>query len=121
MFPLGDTPYVVFDVETTGSSSKEGGITELGAVKLWRGEVVEELSTLVNPGVPIQPFVVKLTGITDEMVAGAPPPAEVMPRFEEFAEGCVLVGHNVSFDRAFVDAARESCGLEPLPNPGSTP
>lgn len=115
--PLHDTPYVVFDVETTGSSAKEGGITELGAVKVWRGEIVEELSTLVNPGRPIEPFVVRLTGITDAMVADAPPPEEVMPRFEEFAEGCVLVGHNVSFDCAFVDAARESCGMQPLSNP----
>jgi DNA polymerase III subunit epsilon len=115
--PLQDTPYVVFDVETTGSSVKEGGITELGAVKVWRGEVVEELSTLLNPGRPIEPFVVRLTGITDAMVAGAPAPNEVMPRFEEFAEGCVLVGHSVSFDCAFVNAARESCGLEPLSNP----
>jgi DNA polymerase-3 subunit epsilon len=114
--PLNDTPYVVFDVETTGSSAKEGGITELGAVKVWGGEIVEELSTLVNPGRPIQPFVVKLTGITDEMVAEAPTPEEVMPRFEEFAEGCVLVGHNVSFDQGFVDAARESCGMPPVTN-----
>lgn len=115
--PLQDTPYVVFDVETTGSSAKEGGITELGAVKVWRGEVVEELSTLVKPGRPIEPFVVRLTGITDAMVADAPAPDEVMPRFEEFAEGYVLVGHNVSFDCAFVNAARESCGLETLSNP----
>lgn len=115
--PLHDAPYVVFDVETTGSSAREGGITELGAVKVWRGEIVEELSTLVNPGRPIQPFVVRLTGITDEMVADAPPPEEVMPRFEEFAEGCVISGHNVSFDCGFVDAARDSVGLEPLTNP----
>lgn len=115
--PLYETPYVVFDVETTGSSAKEGGITELGAVKVWRGEILDELSTLVNPGLPIQPFVVKLTGITDEMVAEAPTPAEVMTRFEEFAEGCVLVGHNVSFDQGFVDAARVSRGMMPLQNP----
>lgn len=115
--PLNETPYVVFDVETTGSSAKEGGITEIGAVKSWRGEVVEEFSTLVNPGRPIEPFVVKLTGITDAMVADAPQPEEAMARFEEFAEGAVLVGHNVSFDTAFVGAARQECGMEPLANP----
>ncbi len=111
---LEDVPYVVFDLETTGSSARRGGITELGALKLWRGQVVEEFSTLVNPGRPIEPFVVRLTGITDRMVAGAPPISEVMPRFEEFVEGSVLVGHNVHFDCAFVTAARAG---SPLPNP----
>ena len=111
---LEDVPYVVFDLETTGSSAGRGGITELGALKLWRGQVVEEFSTLVNPGRLIEPFVVRLTGITDRMVAGAPPISEVMPRFEEFVEGSVLVGHNVHFDCAFVTAARAG---SPLPNP----
>jgi len=111
---LEDVPYVVFDLETTGSSAGRGGITELGALKLWRGQVVEEFSTLVNPGRLIEPFVVRLTGITDRMVTGAPPISEVMPRFEEFVEGSVLVGHNVHFDCAFVTAARAG---SPLPNP----
>ncbi len=114
---LDDAPYVVFDLETTGSSASKGGITELGAVKVFRGQVVEEFSTLLNPGRPIEPFVVRLTGITDNMVADAPDAAEVMPRFEEFVEGSILVGHNVHFDCSFVAAARESLGLAPLPNP----
>jgi DNA polymerase-3 subunit epsilon len=113
---LDEAPFVVFDVETTGSSAKEGAITELGALKVVRGRVVDEFTTLVNPERPIQPFVVRLTGITDRMVADAPPAADVMPLFEEFAEGCVLVGHNVHFDCAFVSAAREASGLAPLPN-----
>jgi DNA polymerase III subunit epsilon len=75
--------------------------------------VVEEFATLVNPGRKIEPFVARLTGITDRMVAKAPPISEVMPRFERFVEGSVLVGHNVHFDCSFVTAAR---GL-PLPNP----
>ena len=112
---LAEAPYVVFDVETTGSSAGKGGaITELGALKLVRGEVVDQLSTLINPGRPIDPFVVRLTGITNSMVADAPPIAEIMPLFEEFVEGTVLVGHNVHFDCSFVAAAR---GGEPLPNP----
>jgi DNA polymerase-3 subunit epsilon len=114
--PPTDAPYVVFDVETTGSSAGKGGITEIGAVKLVGGQVVDELSTLVNPGRKIEPFVVRLTGITDRMVANAPTPAEVMPLFEEFAEGSILVGHNVHFDNAFVAAAREAAGLPSLPN-----
>ena len=114
---LEDAPFVVFDVETTGSSAKEGAITEIGALKVVRGQVVDEFGTLINPGRPIQPFVVRLTGITDRMVADAPSAAEVMPLFEEFAEGCILVGHNVHFDCSFVSAAREASGLAPLPNP----
>jgi DNA polymerase III subunit epsilon len=114
---LEEAPFAVFDVETTGSSAKEGGITEIGALKVVRGQVVDEFATLINPGRPIQPFVVRLTGITDRMVANAPSAAEVMPLFEEFAEGCVLVGHNVHFDCSFVGAAREASGLAPLPNP----
>src|SRR5215218_1181069 len=112
---LEEAPYVVFDVETTGSSAGKGGeITEVGALKLLRGEIVEEFSTLVNPGRRIEPFVARLTGITDRMVAGAPPISEIMPRFEAFVEGSVLVGHNVHFDCSFVTAAR---GGVPLPNP----
>jgi DNA polymerase III subunit epsilon len=111
---LEDVPYVVFDLETTGASAGKGGITELGALKLLRGQVVDQFSTLVNPGRPIEPFVVRLTGITDRMVTGAPGISEVMPLFEEFIEGTVLVGHNVHFDCSFVTAAR---GGEPLPNP----
>jgi DNA polymerase-3 subunit epsilon len=111
---LGEAPYVIFDVETTGSAAGKGGaITEFGALKLVRGEVVDQFSTLVNPGRPIDPFVVRLTGITDRMVSDAPSIWEVMPRFEEFVEGCVLVGHNVHFDCSFVTAAR---GGSPLPN-----
>ncbi len=112
--PIDEAPYVVFDVETTGSAAGKGGaITEFGALKLVRGEVVDQFSTLLDPGRPIDPFVVRLTGITDRMVAGAPSISEVMPRFEEFVEGCVLVGHNVQFDCSFVTAAR---GGIKLPN-----
>ena len=111
--PLDEAPYVVFDVETTGSSAKEGAITEIGALKIVQGQVVDKFATLVNPGRPIEPFVVRLTGITDRMVAGAPSAGEVMPLFEEFVEGCVLVGHNVYFDCSFVAVARGGS----LPNP----
>ena len=90
----------------------------MGALKVVRGEVVEEFATLVNPGRRIEPFVVRLTGITDRMVGGAPPISEVMPRFERFAEGSVLVGHNVPSDCSFVTAARGACRS---PTRSSTP
>ena len=111
--PLCNAPYVVFDLETTGSSAK-GAITEIGAIKMVRGRRVDEFTTLVDPRQPIEPFVVRLTGITDRMVAGAPDIVEVMALFEEFIEGCVLVGHNAHFDCSFVTAARDGV---PLPNP----
>jgi DNA polymerase-3 subunit epsilon len=75
---------------------------------------VDEFATLVNPGRRIEPFVVRLTGITDHMVADARSMVEVLPLLEEFVEGSVLVGHNVRFDCAFVAAARRGV---PLPNP----
>lgn len=116
--PLEEAPFAVFDVETTGSSAKSSGaLTEIGAVKIVGGVVVDRFSTLVNPERPIEPFVVRLTGITNRMVADAPPSGEVMGPFEDFVEGCVLVGHNVSFDCSFITAAREAAGLPPLPNP----
>ncbi|MBA2692421.1 MAG: DEDD exonuclease domain-containing protein [Rubrobacter sp.] len=111
---LDEAPFVVFDLETTGTSAKEGGVTEFGAVKVYKGEVVEEFSTLVNPEAPIFPFVIRLTGITNDMVADAPTISEVLPRFEEFVEGSVLVAHNSPFDCSFVTAAR---GGKRLPNP----
>jgi len=118
MLQLTEAPYVVFDVETTGSSATNGGaITEIGALKVVGGQVVDRFSTLVNPQRPIEPFVMRLTGITNRMVESAPPIAQVMPPFGEFVEGCVLVGHNVAFDCGFVGAAREKCGLPPLENP----
>ncbi|WP_119066127.1 DEDD exonuclease domain-containing protein [Rubrobacter indicoceani] len=111
--PLSEAPFVVFDLETTGASSKEGAITEFGAVKLVGGEVVDKFTTLVDPERTIDPFVVRLTGITNEMVSGAPKIDEVLPLFEEFVEGCVLVAHNSGFDCGFVEAARGG----KLPNP----
>lgn len=110
---LSGVPFVVFDLETTGASAKEGAITEFGAVKLVGGEVVEKFTTLVDPERVIDPFVVRLTGITNRMVEGAPKIDEVLPLFEEFIEGCVLVAHNSGFDCGFVEAARG----KKLPNP----
>ncbi len=111
---LANATYVVFDLETTGAAAGKGAITEIGAVKVVDGQIAEQFSTLVNPERPIEPFVVRLTGITNRMVADAPVISEVMPSFEEFIEGAVLVGHNARFDCSFVAAAR---GGEPLPNP----
>ncbi|WP_161794265.1 DEDD exonuclease domain-containing protein [Demequina sediminicola] len=103
--PLSATTFVVFDLETTGTSPHECGITEIGAVKVRGGEVLGEFQTLVNPGSAISPIVVRLTGITDAMVVNAPSIGEVLPSFLEFLGDSVLVAHNARFDVSFLRAA----------------
>jgi DNA polymerase-3 subunit epsilon len=101
--PLRDLTFCVVDLETTGGSAAGGSmITEVGAVKVRGGEVLGEFQTLVNPHAAIPPFIAVLTGITDRMVAGAPPIEQVLPQFLEFATGCVLVAHNAPFDVGFL-------------------
>jgi DNA polymerase III epsilon subunit family exonuclease len=107
--PAGDL--VVVDVETTGWLADEAGITEIGAVRLSPGQPAAEFSALVNPGRPIPANITDLTGITDEMVAGAPAIAEILPKFLDFAAGGVIVAHNAPFDLAFLAAACEQCGI----------
>ena len=103
--PLRDTTFTVVDLETTGGTPGSDSITEIGAVRVRTGEVLGEFQTLVDPGVPIAPFVSVLTGITDSMVCAAPPHRAVLPSFLEFARGSVLVAHNAPFDVGFLRAA----------------
>jgi DNA polymerase-3 subunit epsilon len=109
--PLRDTTFTVVDLETTGGSAAADAITEIGAVRVRAGEVIGEFQTLVNPGGPIAPFVVVLTGITDAMVSTAPTIGSVLPAFLEFARGSVLVAHNAPFDVGFLKAAAAEMGL----------
>jgi DNA polymerase-3 subunit epsilon len=102
---LADVTFVVVDLETTGGSPADSGITEIGAVKVRGGEVLGEFQTLVNPGTAIPAFISVLTGITDTMVAGAPRIDTVLPAFLEFSAGAVLVAHNAGFDISFLKAA----------------
>ena len=98
--------YVVFDLETTGFSPEKNRIIEFGAVKVEDGRITGRFSEFVNPEIPIPYRITQLTGITDDMVIEADPIEKVLPRFLDFSEGCVLVGHNVGFDIGFV---RENC------------
>jgi DNA polymerase-3 subunit epsilon len=113
---LRDTTFVVVDLETTGGSPEGCGITEIGAVKTHGGEELGEFATLVNPGVPVPPYVTMLTGITEMMLAPAPPLAEVLPAFLEFARGAVWVAHNAPYDVSFLKAACVQLGYR-WPNP----
>jgi DNA polymerase III subunit epsilon len=100
---LRDVTFCVVDLETTGGSAQAGSmITEVGAVKVRGGEVLGEFSTLVDPHTEIPAFIAVLTGISNSMVAGAPPIESVLPAFLEFAQGCVLVAHNAPFDVGFL-------------------
>ena len=103
--PLHDVTFCVVDLETTGASPAECTITEVGAAKFRGGECLGTFQTLVNPGVPIPPFITLLTGITQAMVGPAPPVRQVLPTLLEFVGRSVLVGHNVRFDVSFLDAA----------------
>jgi DNA polymerase III epsilon subunit family exonuclease len=115
--PLAETEFVVVDLETSGRGPAASGIIEIGAVRVRDGRFAGTFTTLVNPGHPILPFVVGLTGITDEMVATAPPIAEALPRFLEFAGDAVIVAHNAAFDVAHLDAARRALEGRPLDAP----
>ena len=112
--PLCDVTFCVLDIETTGASPADCAITEVGAVKVRGGEWLGTFQTLVNPGLPIPPAIVVLTGITEAMVRPAPPIEEVLPSLLEFLGGSVLVGHNLRFDTSFLDAALVSAGYSRL-------
>ena len=90
--------YAIIDIETTGGQFNEEGITEIAIYKFDGSEVVDQFISLVNPEKPIQPFVVKLTGINNAMLRSAPKFFEVAKRIIEITEGCILVAHNTSFD-----------------------
>ena len=94
--------YVVFDIETTGLSPVNDMITEIGAVKIENGIVVDEFSQLINPQIPIPDKIVNITGITDEMVKNQPTIQEVLPEFQDFIKDSVLVAHNAVFDIGFI-------------------
>ena len=106
-----DSPFVVFDIETTGLDKNKNNITEIGAVKVVGGEIVDKWSTFVNPCQPIPENIVNLTGINDKMVRNAPKIAEILPEFFEFCKGCVLVAHNAAFDTGFIKKAAEENGI----------
>ena len=101
--------YVIFDLETTGTSCQSDEVVEISAVKVVSGEIVDEFSTLVNPSMPIPYYASEVNGITDDMVADSPTFEDALRDFLEFAGDAVLVGHNIhTFDMKFIqrDAQR---------------
>jgi DNA polymerase-3 subunit epsilon len=90
--------YVIVDIETTGGSPKASKITEIAIYKHDGTNIIGEFSSLVNPEMKIPEFIVRLTGISDSMVATAPKFYELAKEIIEFTEGCIFVAHNVGFD-----------------------
>ena len=106
-----DQEFVAFDLETTGLSSRSDRIIEIGAVILKNGQEIDRFQTFVDPERKLEKKIVDLTGITDEMLLGAPKIEEVLPKFLEFVGGRVLVAHNSDFDTGFIRAECERQGL----------
>ena len=105
------------DLETTGGSAEDCGITEIGAVKVRGGECLGTFQHAREPR-PRASLrqITMLTGITESMVMPAPPLAEVLPTFLEFVGDAVIVGHNIRFDVGFLNAALERDGWPRLSN-----
>ena len=104
--------FVVFDIETTGKNAKFHTITEIGAVKITEGRIVDRFSQLVNPERPIPYNITRLTGISDDMVADKPNIRKVLPEFLEFCGDAVIVAHNAAFDTGFIGKAAREQGLK---------
>ena len=103
----------VIDFETTGMSPSQGArATEIAAVLLRDGEVVGRYQSLMRSGAWVPPFIEQLTGISNRMLATAPPTEQVMREVCAFTRGCALVAHNASFDRGFWHAERRMAGID---------
>ncbi|WP_297871360.1 PolC-type DNA polymerase III [uncultured Oscillibacter sp.] len=101
-----ESEIVCFDIETTGLKANRDAIIEIGAVVLRNGELAEEFQTFVDPERRLMPDTIGLTGITEEMLKGAPSLREALEAFLKFVDGRPLAGHNVEFDISFI---REGC------------
>lgn len=101
--------FAVVDVETSGGAGDQNRITEIGIVLLDGLEQVGEYHTLVDPGVPITPFVKNLTGITDEMVSGQPQFGKIAEHVAELLDGRIFVAHNVQFDSKVIRTEMKRC------------
>lgn len=101
--------FAVVDVETTGGAGDLNRVTEIGIVLLDGTEQVGEFHSLIDPGVPITPFVQNLTGITDEMVSGAPQFSKIAEEVAELLSDRIFVAHNVMFDSKIVRTEMKRC------------
>jgi DNA polymerase III epsilon subunit family exonuclease len=113
---LKDSEYIVLDLETTWLIPYREWITEIAAIKCKNWKILDEFQTLINPERHIPNWIVRLTWITNEMVADAPTIKEVMPIFSEFLGNAIIVWHNVSFDFRFLSYYHYQCMWNYLEN-----
>lgn len=111
-----DTEFVAFDIETTGLSARNDRMTEIGAVVMKNGEIIEKFSTFVNPHMKIPVEITELTGIRDSDVKDAPDEDVAMRMFLDFVKDRPLIAHNASFDTGFMAMAceRHDIDFEPV-------
>ena len=108
---LAETPFVVVDLETTGGSAMYDRVLEVAAIRVQNGVIQDRLERLVEPGMPIPPFITRLTGINAALVSGKPRLESVLPDLRRLVEGAVVVAHNASFDCNFLSSAFARAGM----------
>lgn len=104
--------FIALDLETTGLRNDRDEIIEIGAVKIQNFQVVDSYHSFVRPQQDIPYFITELTGITNDMVAGARGLDQVFPEFLDFVGDFPIVGHNLEFDQGFLNKAAEKLGLD---------
>ena len=102
--------YAILDIETTGGKYNEEGITEIAIYKFDGHQIVDQFFSLVNPEKNIQPFVINLTGINNQMLRNAPKFHEVAKRIIEITDDCTIVAHNAQFDNRILSTEFDRLG-----------
>ena len=109
--------YVVFDLETTGLYPNSfDTIIEIGAVKICDGKIIDKFDELINPNKELSPDIIKITGITNEMLTGKRSEEEVLKDFMKWVSGLPMVAHNAKFDVSFIEKAYENYNMGKFDN-----
>src|SRR5947209_6448859 len=108
---LASIPFVVVDLETTGGSAVFDRVLEVAAIRVQNGVIQDRLERLVEPGMPIPPFVTRITGINAALVRGKPSFDSLLPDLRRLFDGAVVVAHNASFDCNFLTNSFKRAGL----------
>lgn len=105
-----DGPVVVADIETTGGSYRYSRIIEIALIRIENGQIIDTYQTYLDPAQRLPHFITKLTGITENDLAGAPHFSDIAHEVAEFCDGALFIAHNVRFDYSFIKQAMEECG-----------
>ena len=117
MKKLSEETYIVFDLETTGLSANEGdSIIEIGAVKISNGEIIDRFDELINPGKLLDPKIIEITNITDDMLKDKPNEKDMVIKFMNWCGDAPMVAHNARFDLSFLEMAYLKYNLGRLKN-----